>query len=204
MVNYQERYDKGASTYNLHVKKKNYFGPGYIAEYLLELASEQIISLNSDIKVLDAGCGTGLIGVELRKHDFLHIDGVDFSIEMIKLAHKTGAYQNLIGWCDLNKNPPFFLHNQYDITICCGVFFADLVKLTALKWLAEVTKPGGIILLSTRVAFCQDYNFEDYYKKLELLKHLKLIDSRMDQPYVGNESNAHYWVFGIPETKFGS
>jgi predicted TPR repeat methyltransferase len=198
MMNHQERYDKWASTYDVDVKQRSYKGPDYIVEYLMELVSKQVIERRSDLKVLDAGCGTGLIGVKLKKHGFSHIDGVDFSQEMVKLAYETGAYQILIGWCDLNKKPPFFLHHQYDLTICCGLFSFDLVKSNALKWLVQVTKPGGIILLSTRVLFCQTYNFEGYYKELEELGHLRLIDCRMNKPYLGGESDAHYWVFTVP------
>jgi 2-polyprenyl-3-methyl-5-hydroxy-6-metoxy-1,4-benzoquinol methylase len=199
MINHQERYDKWAPTYDIDVKDRNYQAPDYIVGYLLELLSKQIVDFKPEIKVLDAGCGTGLIGIRLKKHGFTHIDGVDFSQEMIEVAYKTRAYQTLIGWCDLNEKTPFFLHSQYDLTICCGVFSFDLVKPIALKWLIKVTKPGGIILLSTRVTFCQTYNFEEYYQKLEQLGHLKLIDCRIDRPYLGNEANAHYWVFTVPE-----
>ncbi|WP_287325963.1 class I SAM-dependent methyltransferase [Okeania sp. SIO1F9] len=203
MINHQERYDKWASTYNVDVKNRNYYAPSYIVEYLMEVVNQQVIdySNKSELKVLDAGCGTGLLGVKLRQEGFSYIDGVDFSHEMVKLAYETGAYQYLMGWCDLNKKPPFFFHHQYDLTICCGVFSFDLVKPTALRWLMEVTKPGGIILMSTRLVFCETYNFEGYYKELEQLGELKLIDCRMNKPYLGEESNAHYWVFAIPESK---
>ncbi|NET03349.1 MAG: methyltransferase domain-containing protein [Symploca sp. SIO2B6] len=199
MINHQKRYDKWALTYDVDVKQRNYHAPDYIVEYLMELVSNKIVDHRSGMKVLDAGCGTGLIGIKLQKHGFAHIDGVDFSHEMVKIAYETGVYQTLISWCDLNKKSPFFLKNQYDLTICCGVFSFDLVKPTSLKWLMQVTKPGGIIFLSTRVVFCQTYNFEKYYKELEQLGHLKLIDCRMNKPYLGKESNAHYWVFTVPQ-----
>ena len=151
------------------------------------------------MKVMDAGCGTGLIGVRLQKHGFTNIDGVDFSPEMVEVARETGAYQTLIGSCDLNQSSPGDLKNKYDLTICCGVFSFDLVKPIALQWLINVTKPGGIILLTTRPAFCETYNFESYYQELERLRHLKLIDCQLNQPYLGKESNAHYWVFTVPQ-----
>lgn len=198
MVNYQERYNKLASNYDANVKDRSYYAPDYIVEYLIELVSKQIIDRRPDLKVLDAGCGTGLIGIQLQKHGFVHIDGVDYSHEMVKIAHEKGVYQTLISWCDLNKKAPFFLDDQYDLTTCCGVFTLDLVKPTALKWLVQVTKPGGIILLSTRPTFCETYNFEEHYKELEQLGHLKLIDCRMNKPYLGKESTAHYWVFTVP------
>lgn len=203
MKDNQNRYNEWASKYNTDVIDRKYYAPSYIVEYLMELVNQQVIDCSNqfELKVLDAGCGTGLLGVKLREEGFSYIDGVDFSPEMVKLAYETGAYQNLMGWCDLNKKPPFFFHHQYDLTICCGVFSFDLVKPTSLKWLIEVTKPGGIILMSTRVLFSETHNFKDYSEELEQLGELKLIDCRMNKPYLGEESNAHYWVFAIPENK---
>ena len=41
-----------------------------------------------DIKILDAGCGTGLVGIELKKHGFKNFDGADFSQKMLDLIPK--------------------------------------------------------------------------------------------------------------------
>ena len=34
---------------------------------------------NKDIKIYDAGCGTGLVGVELKKFGYNYFDGADLS-----------------------------------------------------------------------------------------------------------------------------
>lgn len=201
MLSHQERYNRWAVTYNADVQEREYQAPDYIIEYLLELVGRGIIDVKSEMKVLDAGCGTGLIGVRLQKQGFNNIDGVDFSPEMVEVARDTGAYQTLIGSCDLNQATPLELVKQYDLTICCGVFSFDLVKPIALQWLSNVTKPGGIILLTTRPAFCETYDFESYYQELERLEHIKFIDCQLNQPYLGAESNAHYWVFTVPSAQ---
>ena len=41
---------------------------------------------SKDIKILDAGCGTGLVGIELKKNGFQNFDGVDFSQKMLDLV----------------------------------------------------------------------------------------------------------------------
>ena len=43
---------------------------------------------NKKSKILDAGCGTGLVGQILHKNNYKNIVGVDFSKEMIERAHK--------------------------------------------------------------------------------------------------------------------
>ena len=44
--------------------------------------------LNNRYKILDAGCGTGLVGLELKKCGYTNIDGVDFSQSMLDLVPK--------------------------------------------------------------------------------------------------------------------
>ncbi len=44
--------------------------------------------------LLDAGCGTGLVGIELKKNGFDNLDGADFSQKMLDLIPKD-IYQNL-------------------------------------------------------------------------------------------------------------
>jgi len=44
--------------------------------------------LTKDIKILDAGCGTGLVGIELKKNGFQNFYGADFSQKMLDLVPK--------------------------------------------------------------------------------------------------------------------
>ena len=41
---------------------------------------------NTESKVLDAGCGTGLVGEILFKNNFRNMNGVDFSQEMLNIC----------------------------------------------------------------------------------------------------------------------
>ena len=43
---------------------------------------------NKKARVLDAGCGTGLVGEILHKNSFNNIEGVDFSEEMLSVANQ--------------------------------------------------------------------------------------------------------------------
>ena len=79
---------------------------------------------------MDFGCGTGVVGEELHKRGHTAIDGVDFSEEMLKIAKTKGAYKKLSqgimgsdGCKDLGISP-----NQYDATICIGVFSVVMLK----------------------------------------------------------------------------
>ena len=65
-----------------------YSGPQETVELFTKHISQK------DIKILDAGCGTGLVGIELKKNRFTNFDGADFSQQMLELVPKN-IYQNL-------------------------------------------------------------------------------------------------------------
>ena len=51
-------------------------------------------SPNKDIQILDAGCGSGLVGMELAKKGYINITGADFSQSMMDLIPKN-IYKSL-------------------------------------------------------------------------------------------------------------
>ena len=51
---------------------------------IVKYLAEQNFSKES--KIIDFGCGTGLVGVELTKNGFTNIVGIDGSQEMLEVA----------------------------------------------------------------------------------------------------------------------
>ena len=92
---------------------------------------------NKNSKILDAGCGTGLVGIELKKYGYSNIEGVDFSQSMLDLVPQ-GIYKK-IEKIDLNK-PLKFKDNIYDVIMCVGTFTYGHVKPQALDELIRTTK----------------------------------------------------------------
>ena len=48
---------------------------------------------NKDIKILDAGAGTGIIGEMLVQQGYRNIDALDISEEMLNLAKQRNVYR---------------------------------------------------------------------------------------------------------------
>ena len=120
-------------------------------------------TLNKNSKILDAGCGTGLVGIELKKYDYSNIEGVDFSQSMLDLIPQN-IYQK-IEKIDLNK-PLIFKNNIYDVVMCVGTFTYGHVKPHALDEIIRITKNKGLICFTINEGIYEEYGFDKKIKEL--------------------------------------
>ena len=120
-------------------------------------------ALNNKCKILDAGCGTGLVGIELKKCGYSNIDGVDFSQNMLDLIPQ-GIYKK-IEKVDLNK-PLKFKTNMYDVVMCVGTFTYGHVKPQALDELIRIIKNRGLICFTINEGIYEEYGFDNKIKEL--------------------------------------
>ncbi len=187
-------YAKWASSYNQDLANI-YFAPHYISQLLINYL-KQINTKANQLSLIDAGCGTGLVGSVLAKHNLKKIDGFDLSSNMINQAKKQNIYQELKANVDLTQVFRQYEKQSYDIVICCGVFTLGHVSASALQQLVYLCKPGGIILLSTRVDYYQNSQYQKIQDKLIQEKQLMLHHCIKDAPYT-TESHAHYWLYQV-------
>ena len=143
--------------YNQDMVHLNYVAPKETVLILKKYA------LDSNCKILDAGCGTGLVGIELKKYGYSNIDGVDFSQDMLNLIPKN-IYKK-IEKVDLNK-PLKFSNNMYDVVTCVGTFTYGHVKSHALDELIRITKNKGIICFTINEGIYEKYGFDNKIKEL--------------------------------------
>lgn len=189
-------YDGWASNYDQDVDNENYEGPAFITGFLSKLRRSSKLFLTQP-DILDAGCGTGLVGKFLQQQGFEQVDGFDLSPQMVEYARKTGAYDNLIANYDMTQcNVSVIADGRYDIVVCCGVFTVGHVPPEALQELIRITRSGGVILLSTRKSYHDETGFSDYHQSLQREGKVRLLDSVMDGPYL-KEEGAHYWLFQV-------
>ena len=119
---------------------------------------------NKNIKILDAGCGSGLVGIELIKSGYSKIYGVDFSRNMLDLVPK-GVYKN-IKIADLNK-PLAFKDQEFDSVLCVGTFTYGHVKPYALDEFTRITKKNGLICFTVNEGVYKENGFEKKIKELK-------------------------------------
>ena len=194
----QAFYAKWANTYDRDVRLEQYIAPEYMARYLtlqLDLDAVTAERSASDLRILDAGCGTGLVGVALRAQHYTHIDGLDLSHVMAAKARETGAYTRVTGGHDLTKAFTPVIEERYDVTICCGVFTTGHAPPEALEQLVHLTRPGGLLLVSARKSYCEATGFERVCERLQAADDLRLRD-RSNGPYLAEEG-AVYLSFEV-------
>jgi len=143
--------------YNKDMVDWNYIAPQETVLILKKYA------FNKNYKILDAGCGTGLVGIELKKYGYSNIEGVDFSQSMLDLVPQD-VYKK-IEKIDLNK-PLKFKDNMYDILMCVGTFTYGHVKPKALDELIRITKNRGLICFTINEGIYEEYGFDKKIKEL--------------------------------------
>jgi SAM-dependent methyltransferase len=139
----------------------NYSGPKETVQVFKKYAK------NKDIKIYDAGCGTGLVGTELKKFGYKYFDGADLSQKLLDLVPKE-LYQNL-SKVDLNKNIEI-KNNTYDAIMCVGTFTFAHVKPHALDEFVRIVKNKGLICFTINEGIYEKYGFD---KKIDELKKNK-------------------------------
>jgi len=118
---------------------------------------------NKEIKIYDAGCGTGLVGVELKKYGYTNFDGVDLSQKLLDLV-PNGLYKNL-SKTDLNK-PLNISDNEYGSVLCVGTFTFGHVKPQALDEFIRITKNKGLICFTVNEGIYEGYGFDKKINEL--------------------------------------
>ncbi|PAP98599.1 class I SAM-dependent methyltransferase (plasmid) [Mesorhizobium mediterraneum] len=191
-------YRDGAGTYDLDLGRMGYCGPTVVAELAAATQTAYFAKERAVITILDAGCGTGLVGLQLKRLGFQLIDGIDLFEEMAEKARQTRVYRHVRSNVDLNGPPSDHASASYDITVCCGVFVLRHVRPQGLRELARVTRPKGFVIASTRTSYVEATGFDSEVQRLQDAGVLVLVQRLNDARYLAEE-NAHYWVFQVPE-----
>ena len=102
---------------------------------------------NNNIRILDLGCGPGVVTRELGKRKF-QVEGIDFSESMVEAARKATDLPNVkyqVG--DVYDIPYPEMH--FDVIVCMGVFQSVEDEGRALRAINNKLKPGGLLIVTT-------------------------------------------------------
>ena len=153
-----ERYDQWAQEYDDDLTDDF----GYVMPRMAAEIFERFVS--KDAKVLDAGAGTGLVGVELNRLGYSDIEAMDMSRGMLDTAGAKNVYgalhQMVMG------EPLGFETDRYDATIGVGVLTLGHAPASSLDELIRVTKQGGYIAFTLRPDVYEQNGFREKQEQL--------------------------------------
>ena len=187
-----ERYDQWAAEYdddleNTFIWLAPLRGAEAVAEHVPTTA-----------KILDAGAGTGLVGVELQRRGFTDICAMDLSEGMLDEARAKGCYndfQQMALGDDLG-----FESDAYDAVVSIGVFTPGHAPPNSFIELCRVTKPGGHIVFSLRPDTHLELGFKEQQDALVASGAWTLVNvSEPFQPLPKGEPEVTHqiWVYRV-------
>ncbi|XPT01397.1 hypothetical protein M3J09_010533 [Ascochyta lentis] len=154
-------YDKWATTYDSDMAAHSFTAPALVASATARaLQRSQLRGL----RFLDAGCGTGTVGVELAKLGADCIDGVDFIEGILEVARKSGVYGEL-KCADLMQKLGFG-DAEFDGVVCCGTFTHGHLGPRPLGEFVRVVKRGGVVVATVLESHWVEKGFEDEVERL--------------------------------------
>jgi len=149
---------------------------------------------DKSVRIIDVGCGTGLVGVELENCGFTNFDGIDISQEMIDVAKQRGYSKLFIG--SLNNSLPFE-NNEYGAALCVGVFTHGHVGSDRLEELIRIVKPRGIICFTINEGVYESYGFNSKIERLESENVLKVLKVNKNDYMVKKNVKGFYYLVEV-------
>ena len=150
---------------------------------------------NNEARVLDAGCGTGLVGEALRNMGYENVDGTDYSRNMLERAENKSCYRRVFQ-ADMNQSLGV-PDNHYDASICVGTFTYAHVRPRAFDELVRVTKPEGFVCFTVRDGAYQECGYRARMLDLEADNRFEL-QQMLEQDYlVEEEVTAKYCIYKV-------
>lgn len=163
----RSEYDRIAHAYDTELVE----GMGYRSPEAVTAVAQRL--LPRDARILDAGAGTGLLGVALAEAGFTRLDGLDLSPVMLAEAARKNVYHELYE-AKLGDELAF-ASAAYDGVVAAGVLTTGHAPATCLDELARVTRAGGHVIFTLR-ADRMPPGFEDKIAELESAERWQLVE----------------------------
>ncbi len=122
----------------------------------LEAAAASERYLAKDARILDAGCGTGLVGEALAARGYRDVAAADLSQAMLDVARGKGVYREFFK-LDLTE-PLGFPDDSFDGLLCIGT--SAWMTGEPYAEFARVVRPHGIIVCAIGDARFREGRFE--------------------------------------------
>ncbi len=139
--------------------------------------------------VLDVGCGTGLVGTELRRCGVVDIDGVDLSAEMLAKAGEKDldgpVYRSLF---EIDLTEPLGIgDHSYAGVVSAGVFTHGHLPPEPLGELIRVAMPGARFAIGVNAAHWDELGFGAWFDAAVAAGRIGPYELRRVDVYAGSD-----------------
>ncbi len=156
----QPLYDEWSLTYEQDlVGNLGYTGHLIAAKALAGVAPKKAAA------IIDIGCGTGLVGQELKALGYTHIDGIDISEEMLNVARPKPIYGKLTSG-DLMKTT-VIKTGAYQAAVCAGSFAPGHLGPECYPEIIRMVQPGSPIVIFMNGAHFVEDGYQAHIDRLE-------------------------------------
>ena len=191
-----ERYDQWAKNYDSDlVHSFAWNAPHRCAEVFA-------CHVPKEARVLDAGAGTGLVGLALAQPGYSQLTAMDLSVGMLDESRKKKVYQAFLQM--VMGDPLDIPSGVFDAVISVGTLTLGHAPAGSLDELVRVTAPGGHVVFSLRPDIYENGGFREKQASLESADLWQLVEtSEPFQPMPKGEPEVftQVWVYRVtPET----
>lgn len=136
---------------------------GYLLPFLIPAWVARYVR-SGEGPLLDAGCGTGLTGPQLRALGYGDIAGLDLSDEMLRIAAGRGSYNDLRK-ATLGERLPW-PDGHFRAFFSTGVFTMGHAPAAGLRDLVRITASGGHAIFTVRDRVFESGGFQAVFDEL--------------------------------------
>jgi predicted TPR repeat methyltransferase len=137
---------------------------GYLLPFLIAAWVTRYVPAGEG-PLLDAGCGTGLTGPQLRALGYHDLVGLDLSDDMLKVAAGRQAYGELKK--AMLGGPLPWPDRHFRAFFSTGVFTIGHAPASGLHELVRITKSGGHAIFTVRDQVLDKGGFRNVFAELE-------------------------------------
>ena len=188
----EERYDQWSRDYDNDLARDfDYKSPQRAAEVMAGYVPRTA-------RILDAGAGTGLVGVILASMGYQRMVAMDLSQGMLEEARGKGVYEachQMVMGETLDYET-----DSFDAVVSVGVLTVGHAPASSLDELVRVTRPNGHVIFSLRPDVYENSGFREKQDELESQGRWQLVDRTEEfQPMPRGEPEVVHriWVYRV-------
>ena len=188
----EERYDQWSKDYDSDLSREfDYQSPRRAAEIFVG-------HVPRSARILDAGAGTGLVGVILASMGYQRMVAMDLSQGMLEEARRKGVYESFHQM--VMGETLDYESDSFDAVITVGVLTVGHAPAGSLDELVRVTRPNGHIVFSLRPDVYENDGFREKQDELESQGRWQLVERTEEfQPMPKGEPEVMHrvWAYRV-------